>query len=139
MRKDPLDAVKMLAEISELKKSREVADSIVNLSAARERLVLLQTYLDEYAARSGDGATDIERLKSQQTFLSALAQAIGDQSASIEQTHAVLERRIELWRTARANTQAVSRLTEKRAQARRQRDESREQSELDAAGQRRPG
>lgn len=139
MRKDPLNAVKMLAEIAELEKSREVADSIVNLSAARERLDMLEAYLVEYAARPGAGATDIERLKSQRAFLSALAQAIGDQSASVEQTYALLEKRIETWRAARAGTKAVNRLTEKRVQAQRRRDDLQEQSELDAAGQRRSG
>ena len=139
MKKEPLDAVKMLAEIAELEKSRDVADSIVNLTAARERLALLEEYLNEYANSARSGSTDIERLRSQRTFIGALAQAIGDQSASIAQTSAVLEQRIETWRTARANSTAVGKLTEKRAAVRRQREEKLEQAELDAAGQRRQG
>jgi flagellar export protein FliJ len=136
MRKDPLNAVKMLAEISELAKSRDVADSMLDLSAARERLALLEEYLSEYAQISDSGTTDIERLKSQRTFLGALAQAIGDQNASVEQTYALLEKRIEHWREARASSKAVDRLTEKRAIVQRQREENLEQIELDAAGQR---
>jgi len=137
MKKEPLDAVKMLAEITELEKSRDVADSILHLSAARERLAVLEEYLDEYANAASSGSTDIERLRSQRTFIGALAQAIGDQGATIAQNNAVLEQRIETWRTARANKSAVSKLTEKRTQVKRQREEKAEQAELDAAGQRR--
>ena len=136
MKKEPLDTVKMLAELKELEKSRDVADSIVNLSTARERLALLEAYLDEYAAPSNSESTDIERVKSKHSFLGALAQAIGDQSDSVEQTYAVLEKRIANWRTARANSQAVDRLTDKRAQVRLRQEENREQTELDAAGRR---
>jgi flagellar export protein FliJ len=126
----------MLAEMSELEKSRDVADSIMNLSAARERLALLEQYLNEYSESKSDGSTDIEQLKSKQSFLGALAQAIGDQNVSVEQSYAMLEARIEHWRTARANTKAVNQLTEKRSEARRRADDAREQTELDAAGQR---
>ena len=137
MKKEPLDAVKMLAEIAELEKSRDVADSILKLTAARERLALLEEYLEEYADSARSGSTDIERLISQRTFIGAQAQAIGDQGATIAQSNAVLEQRIETWRTARANSTAVSKLTEKRADVQRRREEKLEQAELDAAGQRR--
>ena len=136
MKKDPLQAVKMLAEMSEQKKSRAVADSITNLSAARERLALLEQYLSEYSGVKADGSTDIERLKSQQSFLGALAQAIGDQNTSVEQSYVLLEARIEHWRAARANSKAVNQLTEKRAEVRRKKVDQQEQIELDAAGQR---
>lgn len=137
MKKEPLDAVKMLAEIAELEKSREVADSILHLTASRERLALLEEYLNEYSDAASNGSTDIERLRSQRTFIGALAQAIGDQGATIAQNSAVLEQRIETWRTARANSSAVGKLTEKRAKVKRERMEKLEQAELDAAGQRR--
>jgi flagellar export protein FliJ len=136
MRKDPLDIVQMLAEISELEKSREVADSLVRLSAERERLALLEQYLSEYSDGPENEALDIEKLRSKRTFLTALAQAIGDQSASIDQINAVLGRRIETWREARANKKAVGRLTTKRAHAQALAEERYQQAEADAAGQR---
>lgn len=132
MRRDPLNIVQMLAEIAELEKSRAVADSLVKLSAERERLALLEQYLDEYAASRENESVDIEKLKSRSSFLSALTQAIGDQSSSIDQINTILEQRIETWREARANSKAVSRLTERRTQTRVRLQERREQAEIDS-------
>lgn len=133
MNKDPLSVVKMLADIAELEKSREVANSIVRLSAERERLALLEQYLDEYGPGASGLATDIESLRTRRNFLYSLAAAIGDQSASIEQTQAILLRHIETWRSARANARAVNKLTERRsAEKARSRDRI-EQNDLDAA------
>lgn len=132
MRRDPLNIVQMLAEIAELEKSRAVADSLVKLSAERERLALLEQYLDEYAANRENESVDIEKLKSRSSFLSALTQAIGDQSSSIDQINTILEQRIETWREARANSKAVSRLTERRTQTRVRLQERREQAEIDS-------
>lgn len=136
MRKDPLDVVRMLAEIAELEKSRDVADSLVRLSAERERLALLEQYLQEYAGSTADEALDIEKLRNRRSFLNALAKAIGDQGASIDQINSVLEQRIANWREARASSKAVSRLASKRARTRRNAEERRQQLEADASGQR---
>ena len=136
MQKDPLNIVQFLAEIAELEKSREVADSLVKLSAQRERLALLEQYLSDYSGFRQDEAVDIESLRTRRGFLSALAEAIGDQNATLEQASAALDRHIETWRTARANSQALGKLTDKRARVRAQVEESRLQREADAHGQR---
>ena len=132
MKKDPLKIVELLAEVAELEKSRQVADSLVRLSAERERLALLEQYLSEYGYEAAAEVTDIESLNAKRGFLNALAQAIGDQSASVDQLNSTLERHIETWRNARANTAAVGKLTGRRSVEHARKRERAEQHELES-------
>ena len=79
--KDPLELVQMLADVAELKKSQQVAASMVNLSAEAERLTLLEQYLGEYLEQSNKqkGELDIALMKSRHEFIDALTKAIGNQ------------------------------------------------------------
>ena len=135
MRKDPLQLVKMLADISELEKSQYVATSMMQLSAEKQRLALLEQYLEEYCQGAApDTVVDIGKLTSSRGFIDALTKAVVEQSDQVARLSQQFEQRLDTWRAAKAKSTAVDNFASRKQQTRMLEESRREQSSLDEAG-----
>ena len=134
-RKDPLSIVKQLADIAELKKSQQVAASIVVLSEEEQRLAVLERYLEEYRIDASEQTLlGITALKSRRDFLAALDAAVREQGAQVTRLRAQLERKLHSWRGAKAKANAVGRFTDRREDQLQRARARAEQAVLDDSG-----
>lgn len=138
-RRKGLHAIQRLAEHNADAASRDVGARLRALRAEEERLRQVNGFLQHYDQLSvtpGTGLT-LGAILGRRQFASRLRDAVEKQREVVGQQETHYQQHVERWRNARAQALALQRFNERLRQREHDRQERREQHDLDEIAQRR--
>jgi flagellar export protein FliJ len=132
----PLKSVQTLADSLEAQASREVAERLRALEAEQHRLRQLQAYLDEYRAlpAPGHSGLHVAAMRSRRRFVERIQTGIQHQERLIEGLQRQLEDVTARWQTARSQSLALQRYSERLDERAQERQSRKDQAVLDEVG-----
>lgn len=140
-RSDRMQPIKKLADTRERDAGSVVAAAQQKLQEGERRLVQLQQYREEYAARHDAtvSAMDTLRLQNYRAFLERLNEAIRQQEQAVRAAREDYERKRDAWRERSIEAKSLGKAIENLQSEERKEEAHREQTRMDeqAAAQRR--
>ena len=133
-RDNRMQTLRTLAESAEHESSRILAERRRVLDQEQQRLVQLQTYLQEYTAPESGTGLLVDSIRTRRDFITRLREGIEQQKRLLQDLQQQLDQDLDRWRDARSHALALARYSD-RLQA--QVDEKlarREQGRLDEVG-----
>ncbi|MEH6649257.1 MAG: flagellar export protein FliJ [Motiliproteus sp.] len=137
-----LKPVQNLAEQRRKSAEQQLGLAQQQLSAERDKLVQLQTYLDDYQQdllTTGRAGVTMEQLQRLQVFKQRLLDAVTQQQRQISFSEQLLEQAKLVWQTARGREQAMGSLISRTQEQERQQEEKGLQKQIDEMTQNRRG
>lgn len=134
-RRRSIDAIQTLAESAEAESARTLAERRRRLAAEEQRLEQLRHYLAEYRTLSagGDGLL-VDVVRARRDFVGRIQAGIDEQERVLAGIRAQADADLARWREARTRSLAVSKLGERLAEQAAERQERRQQADLDEIG-----